>query len=145
MILANVWLHKVRFGNLWMYCVKTFSFNYFEIRLVLSIWFFLVGYLLALIFKLTEKWNIRNFGSQFRSVFRTLPNIQDGGFYKNNERLFVFNYLYKKLHLKFLTKFWVRLWTQKRPAGKAPPQMFSKVLNSPLCWLFSQDCCLFVY
>ena len=32
------------------FCLKTFSF--FEVPLVLSLWFFLVGYLLPLIFKL---------------------------------------------------------------------------------------------
>ena len=46
--------------------------------------------MLPLIFKLIWRWNILNFGSQFRSIFRTLSNTQDGGFCKNSERLFVF-------------------------------------------------------
>ena len=80
-------------------------FNYFEVCLALNFWFFLVGYQLPLIFKLTWKWNICNFGKLFRSIFRTLSNIQDGGFYKNSEQLFAFDYFYKELHLRCLTRF----------------------------------------
>ena len=46
-----------------------------------------------------------NFGSQFKSIFRTSPNIQDEGFWKNSEQLFVFDYFWKKLHLRCLARF----------------------------------------
>ena len=57
-----------------------------------NLWFFLWSewYLLLLIFKLIQKWKI-NFGSQFRNIFRTLSNIQNRGFCKNNERLLIFD------------------------------------------------------
>ena len=63
----------------------------------------LLGYLLPVIFNLFQKWNIRNFGSQFRSIFRTFSNIQDGGYYKNSEWFFVFDYFCKKLQIRCLT------------------------------------------
>ena len=48
MILANV-----RFAFYELVLFKVFSFNYFEVRLAVSFWLFLVeGYLLPLIFKL---------------------------------------------------------------------------------------------
>ena len=67
-----------------------------------------------------------NFGCQFRSIFRTLPNNQDEDFCKNSERLLVFDLvlgftkssildvcqdsessknLQEKLHLRCLTDF----------------------------------------
>ena len=93
--------------------------------MALSFWFLLVeGYLLPLIFKLILKWNILNFGSKFRSIFRTLSNIQDRGFCTNIEQLFVFDYFCKKLSLRF--------WQDSEFASKAsydfvekaPSQMF---------------------
>ena len=53
-----------------------------------------------------------NFGSQFRSMFRTLQNMQDGGVCKNSERFLVFDYFYKKLTLRCLARFWFCLWNQ---------------------------------
>ena len=100
----------------------------------LSFLFFLVGgYLLPLIFKLIQKWNIFNFESQFRSIFRTFSNIQDGGFCRN---LLVFDYFCKNLHLRYLVTFWVCLWTlfildffgrsSARGGSKGPP--FHRIL-----------------
>ena len=63
--------------------------------------------------------NTHNFRSQFRSIFRTSSNIQYGGFYKNCERLFVFDHFHQKLRFWYLTRFWTHLWTQERLAGKA--------------------------
>ena len=83
-------------------------------------WFFLVEYYpLLLIFKLIRRSNIFNFESQFRSIFRTLSNIQDRGFCTNSERLLVFDYFCKKPHLRCLIRFWVRLWSQLRLCGKS--------------------------
>ena len=106
-------------------------FNYFEVYLALNFWFFLVGYLLPLIFKLIWKWNIRNFGRFFRSIFRTLSNIQDWGFYKIVSSFLLLtiftkssildvwqdfeqasspsNDLQKKLHLRCLAWSWLHL------------------------------------
>ena len=44
-------------------------------------------------------------GSQFRRIFRTLSNIQEGAFYRNSEWLFVLDYFCKKLHLRYLARF----------------------------------------
>ena len=53
-------------------------------------------WLLPLIFKLILKWNIFNFGTQFKSIFRIFPNIVDAGSLKNNEQLFGLDYFSKK-------------------------------------------------
>ena len=68
-----------------------------------------------------------------KALFRTLSNIQDGDFCKNSERLFIFDYFCKKFHnIDVLTRFWVHLWSQKSSiSGKAPSQMFDRVLNLP--------------
>ena len=114
MILANFWLRRnVRFENLLISFVK----QHFRPSLLKFDWlflfgFFLVGYMLPLIFKQIKKLYICDFGSQFRSIFRTLSNIQDGGFYKISYWLFVFDYFCKKLHLRCLTGFWISLWHQ---------------------------------
>ena len=60
-----------------------------------------------------------NFENQFRSIFRTLSNIQGRGFCTNSERLLVFDYFCKKLHLRCLTRFWALLWSQLRLRGKS--------------------------
>ena len=52
--------------------------------------------LLPLIFELILKWNIFNFGTQFKSMFRIFPNIVDAGSLKNSERLFGLDYFSKK-------------------------------------------------
>ena len=44
----------------------------------------------------------------FVFVFRTQWNIQ---FCENNYRLKAVKYFYKKLHLRYLTRFWIRLWS----------------------------------
>ena len=60
-----------------------------------------------------------------RVVFRTLTNIYDGEFYENK----AFNYFFKTLHRRYLTRFWIRL---------------CKILRRerlPLsCWKFSKYC-----
>ena len=49
MILASVWLCKVRFENLWSsYAEQHFCSYILKVRLALSFWFLLVGYLLLL-------------------------------------------------------------------------------------------------
>ena len=130
MILANVWLRNVRkYMN--YFCLITFSFNYFEVRLALSFWFYLVeDYLIPFIFKLIQKWNMFNFGSQFRSIFRTLTNIQDGGFCIDSERLLLFDYFLKKLHPRKDSQFNSK--ASYNIAEKASPQIFGRVLNLPL-------------
>ena len=40
-----------------------------------------------------------------KSTLRTQSNIKDEAFYKNSERLKVFHYIHKKLHLRYLTVF----------------------------------------
>ena len=45
------------------------------------------------------------------AIFRTQSNIYDSGFWENSFRLKVVNYFCKKLHLKCLTVFWIRLWS----------------------------------
>ena len=52
--------------------------------------------LLPLTFELILKWNIFNFGTQFKSMFRIFPNIVDAGSLKNSERLFGLDYFSKK-------------------------------------------------
>ena len=52
----------------------------------------------------------RNFGSQFKSISRTLPNIQNGAWYKNSEKTF---------------SVWLFL-------QKAPSFMFGQILSLPL-------------
>ena len=98
-------------------------FNYF--------WFYLVeDYLIPFIFKLIQKWNMFNFGSQFRSTFRTLTNIQDGGFCIDSERLLLFDYFLKKLHPRKDSQFNSK--ASYNIAEKASPQIFGRVLNLPL-------------
>ena len=72
--------------------------------------------------------SIVNFESQFRSIFWStsemelfpqvvsvcigelrISNIQDGAFYKSSEQLFVFDYLWKKLRQRCLTRFTMHL------------------------------------
>ena len=75
----------------------------------LSFWFFLVFYyLLALIFKLISTWTILNFGSQFKSIFRTLSNIQDGVFCKIVDD-FKFLTIFAKTSSRCLARIWVFL------------------------------------
>ena len=113
MILTNVWMYKVSLKIYELVLFKTIFVQLFWSSLCSFFCFFLVeGYLLPLIFKLIEKWNILNFGSQFRSISRILPNIQDGGFYKNSELLSAFDYYCRKRYLRYLAKLWVSLWSQ---------------------------------
>ena len=90
------------------FCLTTFSLNFCEVCLALSFWFFGFCFFLSpLIFKLVSKRNILNLGRQFKSIFGTLPYIQDGSFCKNSERLLVWDYFCKKLHLRCFIRFWI--------------------------------------
>ena len=62
---------------------------------------------------------LEDFGSKFRSIFRTLSNIQDRGFCTKSERLLGFDYFCKKLQLRCLARFWVCLYSQLRLRGKS--------------------------
>ena len=61
--------------------VNSLNSIFFQLFWSLSGFFFLVfpieGYKLPLVFKGIWKWNIFNSGSEFRSTFRILSNIQD--------------------------------------------------------------------
>ena len=73
-----------------------FSFNYFEVCLALSlVLVFRLSRRLSVTFDIQTDLKIFSFGSNFRSIFRTLSNIQDRGFCTNGKRLFVFDYFAK--------------------------------------------------
>ena len=113
MILTNVWIYKV---SLKTYELVLFKTIFAQLLLKFTLLFFLLfpSWRLSVTFdiQLIEKWNILNFGSQFRSISRILPNIQDGGFYKNSELLSAFDYYCRKRYLRYLAKLWVSLWSQ---------------------------------
>ena len=54
MILANVWLRNVSLKIYELVLLNNILVQHFEVRLALSFWFFLEGYLLPLIFKLIQ-------------------------------------------------------------------------------------------
>ena len=93
MILTNIWMYKIS--------LKIYELVLFKTIFVQLFWSSLSSYE-----------NILNFGSQFRSISRILPNIQDGGFYKNSELLLAFDYYCRKRYLRYLAKLWVSLWSQ---------------------------------
>ena len=93
MILTNIWMYKIS--------LKIYELVLFKTIFVQLFWSSLSSYE-----------NILNFGSQFRSISRILPNIQDGGFYKNSELLSAFDYYCRKRYLRYLAKLWVSLWSQ---------------------------------
>ena len=78
------------------------------------------------------KWNIFKFGSQFRSIFRTLSNIQGRGFCINSERHSVFDYFAKSSILDIWQDPEFALKASSDFANKASSQMFDSALNSPL-------------
>lgn len=47
------------------------NFVYLKVRFSLSVWFSLACYILSLTLKLIKQWNMVNFGSKFRNLFRT--------------------------------------------------------------------------
>ena len=55
-----------------------------------------------------------HFFRPYRGVFRTLSCILDGTFGKNSDWFSAVNYFSKKLHLRCLTRFWIRLWEPYR-------------------------------
>ena len=97
--------------------------------------------LLPLIFELILKSIIFNFRSQFRSIFRILPNIEDAGSCKNSKQLFGLDYFSKKLHLRCMVRF--AHWKLVTTCGKTPSQLFDRVLNSSLYYFCKTNPYLF--
>ena len=126
------------------FCLLTFSFNCFEVRLAPSFWFFLVGYLLPLIFKLFLKWNIGNIGSHSEAYSEPCQTFE----------MEVFTKLLNDV--SFLTIFtkssildvWQGFEFASEPSNDLRKKLHLRCLagsNSPLYKSFSQGCCSFVY
>ena len=88
------------------FCLTTFLFNNSEVRLALSVWFFLVeGYQVTFDIQIDLKIKHPKLCNPIQKHIRTLSNIQDGGFCINSERLLVFYYICKKLNLRYFASF----------------------------------------
>ena len=73
MMIQNItWCHLQNQAVVWCTnrtpdAAELFSLNYFKVHFVLSFWFFLVGYLIPLIFKLISKSSILNLNLEANS------------------------------------------------------------------------------
>ena len=57
-----------------------------------------------------EGCDAKNLFSKNASIFRAQPCVKVGAFSENSSRFSVVNYFRKKLHLRYFTGFWMRLY-----------------------------------
>ena len=84
--LANVWLRNVRLENVFDIDLDIRSFNYFKVRLLFLFHFYSRS--LSATFDIQIALKMKHaeltIGSQFRSISKTLSNIQEEGFCENS-------------------------------------------------------------